>query len=518
MRIFKFILLSFSLFLAGTLFSSCGEKSSEKSSDILSLIPADATLVVEVNGKDIFSKSGLNKPEDYKFMSFLKMMSADAYSFIENLLKDSKDAGISISKTVVYASLSKEKYGIIARMSDRRVWENVLSKMDAGVEIDTEGDISFISESGSGITLAWNNEYIAALVLKRGERDELKELLTPKKDGLYANNDDFQNFTKHVGDLKFWMKYSDLMNFMKKFPGGDMVDETLLEQMENINYNCYISFNDGRIDVSGGTSPADEAEKMVKKLNFTKEKFNTELFKDIPEQSYLEFHLAFKLREFVEYIEKFMLSKSSLDRDEFQNIIDSPTARTVFDAVDGDVLFSIHGFGSFGIPYASIVFSVKNEDAFNSILALLPKDMYKKLNGYFEFSFGQMVPVSVYFAYKNNSVIVTDELASIEKFIGKTQSKSFADNPVSKILAGASSFYLNLDYESYPAHIATILRSAMESSVYKYFETHIALYECIYGISTSLTTVEGAVVFKNKNVNSLKQILTNIDKMINFLN
>jgi hypothetical protein len=497
----------------------------------LSLIPGDATMVFEISGTEIFAKSGLDNPDNYTFLSFLKMMDADASKFLESFLKGSKEAGISAEKILIYVS-QLPNYGVIMPVLDKTAFENWLKKAE-GPEPSDEGDFRYLSIS-EGFGIAWNDKL--AIVSGASSREKLAELFKPKDEGLLAKNSDFQEFVKKKADIRMWIRYGFLIDSYKSLTlfniDGFLTDNNaseLLSQLqeyekdyENISMHSYLNFDEGKIIGNTSFYPPEEVEKLQKKYPIFKKDFNVGLAKDMPEQSYLAFNLFVNIKEYLKIINKninSMLSSEYLNdfntkdkSDELIDFVDSPELKTVVDALDGDILFSIHGFnkGLITYPLVSTSFTVKDESAFNNILTLIPKDFYKKQDDYYAVATEQTF-IPVYFAYKDNKVFVTNDLDVIKAFVKGRQGKTFADNPVGKAMADKMIFYINLDFATYPDNIKMLLQNVMGDK-YKLFTSVVEIYEGLYFSGDTKYNMEFSLQLKNKNVNSLKQILTNIDK------
>ncbi|MDR2423418.1 MAG: DUF4836 family protein [Prevotellaceae bacterium] len=521
----------FTLLIAGSLiFASCESKiTAPGSAEQLALIPADAFFVADIKVGEMLEKSGLNKPDDYKFMAFAKFAGGEAYAFIEHLLKGSDDAGASLEQIVIYTAQNKT-FGLSAKMLDKTAFEKWIVKLSLfPTEIKNSGSISY-SRLQEDLCIVWNDKY---LVLTSNdsffEENQLKNLLKPRTDGLLAANDDFKRFAERSGDIRVWAQYGESINFLNRLSEAEIkqpvfnMDDDFFQDFKNIHMHASLEFNDGRIDGSMEMSPASEMEKIKAKYPVLKDKINPAILKDVPEVEYLALCFAVNMQEYYKYIKKMMdgwMAKSDsyrinpLGRDEIKALCESPDVKDVIDALDGDVFMGIHGFNQGAIPYplANIVFTVKSEDAFKTIMNKIPKEMINHKNPKYFSIINKIVPV--YFAFKNNRVLVTNDEKSIEGFTGNNPpAKTFADNAVKTLFAKPAAFYLNLDFASYPQFIKTLLANVMGYR-YSQFVSYIDLYES-FQLSGNYFKTEGSLTLKNKNVNVLKQILKNIDNNLN---
>jgi hypothetical protein len=524
MKISKLILLGCILFAScNTNFSSVGK---------LSLIPADASIVYEIDGNAIFAKSGLNRPDDYKFLNFLKLMNGDASTFIEGFLKNSKDAGIGADNILICVSKLPCAAAYFS-VRDKAILESWLKKAELP-DPNNEGAFSYISVS-NGFNIAWNDD-VAVIASESYSREQLAELITPKDNGLMVENEDFQKFADKNADIRLWMKYTavtDALTNLLFFKEDKDLDKKLSflgmisEDYANISLHSYLDFEDGKITATASLSPAEEVKKLKEKYPINKESFDTEICKDMPEQSYLATNLAINVEEMFrliqQSIEKLVITgvdpdyKNSMESQlkEMTDFFESPAVKTVIGALGGDFLLSIHGFnnGIITYPLASMSISLNGENAFDDILKLIPASSYTKQDGYYSVSYSKAF-MPFYFAYKNSRAFVSNSLEAVKGFVDGTGEKTFADNPVSSQMSNKMLMYLNLDYASYPENIKMLLQNVVMKQNYNRIISIIDIYEGIYYSSDANYTCEFSLQLKNKNVNALKQILTNLDKTL----
>lgn len=508
MKSFKIL---FSLLILGCVaFTSC--KTDVSTSNQLSLIPSDASIVLEINGNKIFEKSGLNNPGDYKFMSMLSLLDNDVYTFLTNFFKGSKDAGISAEKVLVYVTKIPD-FAVIIPVTDKTSFENWLKKLGTPEPSD-EKDFRYFSEDK--MTVAWNDDLV--IISLADTREKIAEQFKTKKDGLLATSVDFQEFIKRNADMRFWFQYNSFIDFYKTI----FLNSAGLEEFKNITMHSYLDFEDGKITGVASCYPPEEVENLRVKFPLYKNEFNKEILKDMPEQSYLAFNLSINVKEYLKLarqnIENIVENAKGLygydienKSEEIYNFFESPKLNAVVEALGGDAILSIHGFnqGLITYPLASTSFTVNGESAFKNILALIPINSYKLLDGYYSV---EKTVIPVYFAYKNDKILVSNDLNVTKKFVDDSKEKTFADNPVSKTMTDKMVLYMNLDFETYPDNIKLFLQNMMGQQ-FNVFTSIISIYESWCFSGDDKYNLESVLQLKNKNVNSLKQILKSIDKI-----
>jgi hypothetical protein len=526
MKFFK--LIFFSIIFGCTIFTSC--KSNVSTTNQLASIPGDATIVFEIKGNEIFAKSGLNSPDNYTFFNIMKkFIGADASYFLESLLKGSSKAGISAEKILFYMTKMPE-YTLTVPVVNKTAFENWLKKTGAPDPTD-EGKLRYISINDN-FRIAWSDKLV--IISGASAREKIAEQFDSKDNGLLAVSSDFQQFATKSADIRFWFKYSafaDLYKTMKSLNPNltDRNDDklmTVIEDFANISIHSYLNFEDGKIAGNASIYPPEEINKIKEKYPLFKNDFNSIIIKDMPEQSFLAFNMSVNVKEYFKTIRESIENMLSNDiympgiaekKNELFKFLDSPELKSVIDALGGDILFSIHGFNNGMLPYplVSTSFTVNGESAFNDILNLIPKDLYKKYEDYYVVTTSKIF-IPLYFAYKDNRVFVSVDSDAIKTFTGKPTGKTFADNPISKIMTDKMVFYINLDYAAYPNNIKMLLQNTMGTK-YGIFTSVIDIYECMYFTGDAGYNSEFSLQFKNKKVNSLKQILKNMDKTFSSL-
>jgi hypothetical protein len=483
-------------------------------------------MVLDINGNEIFAKAGLDKPDDYKFFNLLKVMDAASSNFLESFMKGSKEAGISAEKILVYVS-KLPNFAVIIPVIDKAAVEERLKKIESSEPVDGDGFRYLTTDNA--ISIAWNDNL--AIISNASSRETIAELFKSKDDGLLATNKDFETFLKKDADIRLWAQYNFLIDVYQNvmffvpddFEGDKNPAMLLFDDLKTLSAHAYLNFENGKITGSALAYPPEEVEKLHQKYPLFKDRFNTVLTKDISELSYLAINCFLDVKEYVKVVrqnvEKILADGSisgsdvTEKQDELSAMFDSPEFKSVVDALDGDILLNIHGFtkGMFTYPLASIGFTVKNDEAFDNLLKLIPSKHYKKQENYYSLTTEQTF-IPVYFAYKDNRVFVSNDLNATKSFIAGLSEKTFADNPIGKIMSDRMLFYLNLNLNAYPENVKMLAQSSMGNE-YKLFTSFIEIYDYAYCAGDKYNT-EFNLQLKNKEINSLKQILRNIDNIV----
>jgi len=176
----------------------------------------------------------------------------------------------------------------------------------------------------------------------------------------------------------------------------------------------------------------------------------------------------------------------------------------------GDAVLNVYGFaqGIMPMPLVGLSFNVKNEDAFNKLLALVPE--VNKSGDYYYISESFLV---VYFAYRNNVVMVTNDSDLIQRFSkGQKETKNMLTNPAtSNINNMASAMYFNLDLDSYPENIKIIVNQFIQSQTGFNSDIVTHFLKEVYLRGDKDNSGIFSIKLKDEKKNSLKSIFEMID-------
>lgn len=509
----KFLSKSVFVLLAGVLiFSSCKEKTSPQ----LSAIPSDATFVVTFEIQKMIQKGGLNNLSEYKSFAKVKERMTDMDPALQKLLdefiKDPKSSGLDFEKTYIYGSKGSNTFYCSANfeMDNKTTFEKKITELfksqDEGMpEIKDMGSCKIVSENG--VALVWNDDL---LQIFGGDIDGLdyKSLFDLPIDKSILSVTDFVSFQKEPCDIGFWMSYGELMNFVGKM---DITMPEYVNEFKDAYVHGSLNFESGEIKAAAHISPQSKVDEFFKKYPVIKKDFNTALLEDFPDKSYLLAKLSINWVEYIKLLNESVAQMQAPGMDIYQELFNDPTVKTLFDIIEGDVVFSLYNLaqGPLPIPLAGLSFTLKNEGDFERFLALFPKDMLKENGGYYVIATPFMVGLNI--GYKDKRVLITDDAEAIASFISKGFSPNLKNNPMAvELKKSPALFYLNLDLETYPENLRAMLKNNIPGEVRIFLSTIEPLKDMSYSVNEKNEAVF-SLKFKDSKQNSLKTILKTVD-------
>ncbi|MDR1866624.1 MAG: DUF4836 family protein [Bacteroidales bacterium] len=482
----------------------------------LEAIPADAALVMVMENKQLSDKAGgLN---EYGFIQKIRQAAFDEdaslQSLFDRVIADPKLVGIDTERTYLYAGggddPEKMYVSLVLKVQNAATFETALREAfsEEVPEIQDKGAYKLL-QTDEQAALVWNQQLLFLFAGNITELDYEECFARPKGKSILSVAD-FNEFGKHSYDIGFWASYGTFINMYQKafnrLTGVFSVNE-LFTELEETYIHAYLNFDNGAVNLSSVLTPKEKAEAFYKKFPLIKKDFNQKLLNDFPETSYLAFKMSVDLLEYVKLIKSMVPGFAAQSGD----ILDDPDTNTVLNALNGDFLFSLYGFaqGPLPIPLLGLDFTVKSKDDFDRLVALIPKDAVKSQDDHYVISLGP-VP-SIYFAYKDNRVFLTDDAESIETFLKSGHDKTLASGELGADLKKSLYlFYLNMDVDSYPEKIRLMLQSGLGGDALKSLLESLSPYKDFTAKTTDDYESIITLRFKSRG-NSLKQILESID-------
>jgi len=471
----------------------------------LRVIPSDAALVVSIENKQLIMKSGLNNITDFKFIQSLRdeMDFDDGVNAVfDEFLKNPESLGIDLDKSYFFVNAKDENFfiGFVFNMKNLTKFEEnvnkIIEKWDY-LKVENRNAYNFVIDD-SGI-LAWNKEVVVAGMVDSDIATSQCDMLFNLPEGkCIASVPDFMDFCNRSFDVGLWGSYSSLLKNTSSFTKIN-IPENLNEFMD-MNVHAYLNFDNGEMRLSYLMTPQSKITDFLKKYPIIKKQFDNKLLRPFPEKSYLVVKQSLNFQEYIKMIKDFDNSDISINE-----ILNESEYGDIINGLGGDILFSLYGFaqGPFPIPLAGLAFNVNSNDDFDKMRTLIPRGMAKQNGDYYVVSTGLMV--SVYFAFKDNVVFVTNDADAIVAFTGKGVDKAMN-------ASNLSPFYINLDIDSYPENVRNALQSQLGVAAIEAMNYLKPYKDFTISVDDDFQTVF-SLKFKDKSQNSLKQLLKSVDEI-----
>jgi hypothetical protein len=319
---------------------------------------------------------------------------------------------------------------------------------------------------------------------------------------------DFNDFQKQSYDIGCWSSYAQLMELAKDATGKEL--PAITQEFSGAYLHAYLHFENGEMRITGKVSPQSVMDAFYEKYPVIKKQFDHALLDAFPETTYFSIKLSVDLMAYLQLINA---TTASIDDPSIQMMLEDPTVKTLVNGLGGDMLFSIYGFaqGPLPLPLAGLVFTVNSEEDFNKILNMSPAGKPQQVGDHYVLPLG--MGMMVYVAYKDNRVLLTDDAEAVTHFTGKGYSKTLKNSSLSENLKkNPEMIYLNLDLDSYPENIKTLLQKEAPQHVKAYIDLLKPYKDLSYGVNEKKELVI-SLRFKDSSQNSLKLLLQNLDDM-----
>ena len=486
------------------IFNSCKEKSLPPH---LKAIPEDAFFVVALDIKQMSSKGG----QDFNFFDKINEVDEVTKNLIAEFTKNPKSLGIDLDMAYLFGV--KQDVGVFIamalKMDKASAFESNVKKLvqaNIGEDVPVEDNGAYKIINIDEVSIAWNNELLIVGAEEFSSEFDYNRLFVPGNKTI-ANVPDFIEFNKRNYDIGGWMAYNEILNMTDAF--SNLENFPLLKEIQDMYLHAYLNFDDGEMKFSFVTTPQSKIKEFFKKYPIIGKNFDNSLLNAFPEKSYLTYKQSLNFSEYLKMMKDISGQMDAYSKSSFDQIFDNPEVSAIFNGLGGDMILSVYGFaqGPLPIPLAGFAFNVNSEADFNRLLEMIPQGMATFNGDYYVVSTGLMV--SFYFAFKDNKIYVTDDADAIVAFTGKGYGKSLNSTALGKSLYY---FYLNLDADSYPENVRTMLQKEAGSYIgtepLKYLKPYKDFSITINDDNESVISLK----FKDTRQNSLKQILKFVDE------
>lgn len=522
-------------------FAACGKTNKQGR-----LIPANAALVAQADGKSLLSKVSWDEVKQNQLFQAIYQDSSMQQT-VKKLLDNPEKAGIDINNDLLLF-LAKDSMGgyvcVQGNVKDAAALKAFNTEItNGGSETESDG-VHLISHNP--ICAAWNNEKFIYLVdapemramdelSRRMQADSInvssnakprdilaaaKSIFALSEGNSLAKNERFTTLMNEPGDIKFWINSEVLSNSFSPLSAMGMVNFEKLSKGAVTTFAA--NFENGKITLNGHSYAGEELTKLYKKYGGGK--VSEDMLKRIPGKDVVGlFGFNFK----PEGVKAFL---QLLGLDGLINIGLAKVGFTLDDFIKankGDIVFGLTDLqikkdtsqnylfknDSLDVPFSpkptfnfSFAASIGDKDAFNKLI-----NAGKTIGG--QFSNQSDLPV----AYNSNGsyFVLSNTKENADKFLAGP-----ADNAaiVDKISGEAMGGYLNFQniFKVMPANeIKDSLGKVM-------FDESVKMWDFVLMKGGSFENGSIAQKFEinlvDKNTNSLKQLNQYISKLGQLIN
>lgn len=436
------------------------------------LIPANAAVVIEADGKSLLSKVSW---EEIKQNQIFQAVYEDSSTkeTIKKLLDNPEKAGIDINNDLLLF-LQKDSIGgymgIEGTVKDAAALKSFNAELTGGGS-ETENDgVHFISRSP--VCAAWNNEKFLYLVdlpsmkkmdelSKRMMTDSIdissdtkardilasaKEVFALKEGNSLAKNERFTTLMKQTGDIRFWINTEELSKSTGSFSPMMPIN---LDKISKGNVTTFAAtFDNGKILLNGHSYAGEELTKLYKKYGGGK--VSEDMLKRVPGKDIVMLAgFNFKPEGLKEFLQL-------LGLDGLLNVGLATVGFTVDDFIKankGDVIFGVSDLQlnqdtaqkylfkddsldapsrikpTFNFAFAT---SIGDKDAFNKLV-----NAGKKIGG----NFSNQSEMPVAYSSNGNYFVLSNSKENADKYLAGAGSNG---DLVNKISGDAFAGYVNL--------------------------------------------------------------------------
>ena len=525
------------------LFASCKQEQSNAIPDHLKVIPSSSTFVLSINAKDIVDKGDLDKFKNLNLYKLAKEELADrdakAFKFMESFLSNTRSSGLNLDQIYMFMQQLGEYQSLVAftfgvsNSSKLEKWLNEAKKVNNEFEeaeiIKGEGFHKFRMDRST--LLIWDDTKALLLMISEYDEDRYpspESLLTIDDEHSIVADTNFMASYNNRKDVTMWFSIEKIAN--RSWEMREVREQLpalyeYLEDVRNASFDISLAFEKGEATMSMSVWPADFIEKYNAKYPILKTDFDESLYTYFPDKNYFVAKFSLNIQEYykmlVDAFDK-IVEGQEWDENEYQNmekaaaILKSDSIANIVNIFKGDVLGSITGFqdGAIPIPYFAVGLTVNGEESFEQLAALIQQGLgieLQKQGSYYAYPIEE--DMNIYFAYKDDIVYITNQETARESFYKQGFENNISSSDISSQLKNSILYYyLNLNFNNYPATISATVNSAAAYSGYGMFSNVLSKLSDLSLTYQGGNTYNLTLKLKDNDENILKTIVKVIDE------
>lgn len=482
----------------------------------LKLIPKDTNVIVTTNLTSLVTKGGFKDLSQFSFYkNFGEEMTKES-PMMDKMIKNPFFTGINYTSDILFFSVKEEMICISIELSNGDKFTSFVDEMiaEAGMPLKIEEKDNFKSLTLPGnFIMAWDDSK-ALLSINPGIgtanlETETSRLFGLKPEEQINSNKEFDSFYDDQRDINIWVS----TNIIEQVPGYGMLQNQMPDYIEDNFVSMHLGFETDQIIMTTGLSPNSKMTKEIEKYNIYGNEFNAKLLEYFPKDSYISVSASMNPEGYYNMI---------ANQKEFEEAMELMNTEVGFDpseimsAFGGSMLFSLHGFKTSEVsqepvPLMTFGFDIDDASKIDSLIAKLPSEEYKKVDGYFELVLDE--DYSAYMIFDDEIALITNDVSRIDAFKnGGEAGSNFGDSEfASKIKDNVMYMQMNAKVSDYPSSVRNMLSSDGSLSNVTYANNYFTAVEML---STSDNKGKYIITTGDDGTNSLFKMIKGIDDNI----
>jgi hypothetical protein len=494
--------------IGALMMTSCSSKP-----DNLAFVPKETQVVATTNLLSIGTKGGFGDLSQFEMFKGFGEEIMNQSAIMTKFKDDPFITGISYTSDILFFPIDQKMMCITMDLSSGDKFtafvKDAISESGMPASVEEKENFKTVSMPGS-FMMAWDDDkaiMAAPLPMKRPNLEtEVTRLFNLKDEEQITSNPEFTPFYEDKRDLNIWMS----TNLIEELPGAIPVDDKTFNLMKDNYVSMHLGFEKDQIVIAAGLSPNSTLVKEMEKYDIYGNGFNADLLKYFPKESYVTYSSSFNPSGYFK-----MMSDYTGESEQAINMFKQETGmdlNEVIKSLEGSILFSLHGFDtstSEMMPLMTFAFDVNGGQVIQDVLAKVPADTYKKVDGYYEMSLDSTR--SAYMIYNDKVALFTSDKSRIDAFKNGGDSDNLGSSSMaSNIKKNVVYMYMNGKLDDYPADVKQLLTedsstaAMMINNINKYFLS-------VEMIATDDYKGEYIITTGDDGTNSLFKILKAID-------
>lgn len=497
-------LVFFSIFILGGL-QSCKHTNSKAV-----YIPKSSKIVAKIQPMQLIKKAP--SPSVFAIANYrkqlLQVVEENSYNYvvIETLLNNPLLNGIAITEDIYYYLLkNKDKHYNVLQVSlkKRKTFKNFLEDiLNDNYDLVHHKKFDYYSNEDNS-WIAFNNDVALFISSPVGRTSEIEQILhtifAAEESNSVVQRADFDEFNNKKSDISVFLPMQEIIGELRTFSSMQQYD-FLQKDLEKSSNQVFIDFKKGKIEARAETVLSDSLRQFLLDYNYYAPFSSTAIHSMLPKDYIVYMQTGINLRNVVKLLSLTpeyasltnMLAMQGIYIEEFVSALSGNLAVHVQNISQSDVSKN----------NASILISLEREQQLKSILrTILPANPANTNEPLYDMT--PLMGFPFFIDIYEKTLILTTNKSVITSVKNVKNAESILTDKVVKNNAKESVCILNLNIDSYPPELQTMLKTYIDSQAY----TLLNSLESLVLTSDALYEGRAELTSKDNSKNSLALLL-----------
>ncbi len=496
----------------------------------LNTIPVSAQMVGSVDLMSFAKKAELYDMDQYSFyvdaMKEFKENNPEMHEVVQDIITNPLTTGLKYREDMFFFVENMQGrpfMGMTMAIRNSEDFDTFIKKAIASSnkinQVNKKEGLSYFYVENGMLTI-YDQQKMLSIVKDGGQEEELfeyaKSLMVQDAATSIVSHSDWGGFSSKQKDVNLWIATGK----MSQSPQAAMLTSQLPFKIDNNFTHIYVEFKDDGIYGTSETIFNEEIKQMLDDYQFMKPGFDANLLTYLPKENYMSMGFAINPEAIYKWANDIPSYKKTIE-----NVGNSSplNIENLMNSLGGDIIFAVHGInipedptttkpskGQTITADGTAILSMNDAETYNQLTQIIPQGIFEEKDGFYS---GNFQGVEVYFGLFDNNLIISTDKMIIDGAQNGGLEENLADTRLKEIFSKNTFMYMNMDKETYPDNMKTMLRKSMDKKSLVMFNAVTDITKEMQAYGDGVGKGKFQFTMKNTDGNSLHTIFQLVDKI-----